>query len=636
MALFDLDLETKTEKSTTTVTDKPAVKRTVSYNELVHMNRVIKDITGYDDFTEEKYPHGFVFYDFEVFMYDWLVVLIDPINKTKTIIVNNRNALKEYFDQHCNAIWTGYNNLHYDVAILKGIISGLDAKEISDDIIIRNINPNQISPKFSKIKLYSYDVAAKLESLKLLEAYMGNDIEETEVPFDIDRPLTIDEINKTIKYCIHDVEQTIEVFRRRINDFNASINLIETFDLPFEYINKTKGQLTAIIVDCEKQEHNDEFNIQIVPTLKLEKYAYIKDWFLDICKKQSYSEKMETNICGIPHQLGWGGLHGAPDIPIHMSGKIFHCDVTSYYPSLMIEYYFLTRNCKHPEKFKNVYDTRVALKKAGKSKEQGPYKIILNSQYGITKDKYSAAYDPVQANNICVNGQLLLIDLLEKLEKHLGEHFRLLQSNTDGIIIWIDDEEKSEKIMRHCISEWCSRTRLGMGIDGIKKIVQANVNNYVFEFDNGKLERKGAMVMELNDLSYNLPIVNEAMVEYITKGTPVEDTVNNCNEMIKFQSVFRISSSYKCAWHNGEYLTNKTYRVYASKDSKDTYLGKCRSVGGTAEKFANTPEHCFIINGSVKDIPMSIKLDRKWYIDLAKKRLNESFGYELKTGNALW
>lgn len=487
MALFEVDnIETVATKK---VQDGPRPtkprlpKRNVSYSELIHMNKQLNS-KAYLDFTSERYPYGLIFYDFEIFEYDWLVVLIDPIHKTKDIICNDRPALQHYYDFHKDMIWVGYNNMHYDVPILKTILNGNDPKIMSDGIILDNKRPYDIDSKLNKIKLLSYDVANKLESLKLLEAYMGDDIEETEVAFDIDRPLTQEEINMTIKYCIHDVEETIEVFIRRIADFDAQIALIETFDLGIENISKTKGQLTAMIVDCKREEHNDEFDITIVPTLQLDKYSYVKDWFVQACKNKDYSAKLETNICGIPHQFGWGGVHGAPDDPVHMSGKIYHCDVTSYYPSLMIVYGFLTRNCRHPEKFKEVYDTRVALKKAGKSKEQAPYKIVLNSQYGITKDRFSEAYDPVQANNICINGQLLLLDLLEKLEYRLGEHFKLIQSNTDGIIIWIDDEERSEKIMRHIIKSWCERTGLGMGIDMIHEIHQANVNSYVFEFED--------------------------------------------------------------------------------------------------------------------------------------------------------
>ena len=615
------------------------VKKNYTYNDIVHINRTLPLEGNYADFTETLYPHGFVFYDFEVFQYDWLVVLIDPINRTKTIIANDRNALKKYFDENNSKIWTGYNNIHYDVPILKGILLGMNAKDVSNAIIVEEKRPWDINRDFNKIKVLSYDCFDGTNSLKVLEAYMGNNIEETEVPFDIQRPLDKKEIYQTIHYCVHDVEQTIEVFRRRINEWNAVIGLVETFELPIDRIEKTKQQITAEILNCERKEHNDEWDLIYVPTLKLDKYKFVQDWFINACKEKDYTAQLKTTIAGIPHQFAWGGVHGASDKPVHITkGKMYHLDVTSFYPSLMIVYDLLTRNSKTPEKYKTIYDERVALKKAGKKKEQAPLKIVLNGTYGISRQKGGIAYDPRNGNSICVNGQLLLIDLIEKLEV-MGDHFKLIQSNTDGIIIWIDDEPKSEKWMHHICNEWIERTKMGLGCDQLDWIIQKDVNNYIFNFHNNegklKLERKGMYVKELSELDNNLPIVNKALVEYISRGTPVEDTINSSNDMTDFQQVVRVSKSFKYGWHNGQEMTDKTYRVYASKDLKDTYIGRCREHNGTPNKFGSTPEHCFIYNKEVKGVPLSDKLDKKWYIELANKRRRD-FGYDIKDQNALF
>lgn len=629
-----------------TITQKEVIKDKYTYNEIQHINRTFPLEGNFADFNETLYPHGFVFYDFEVFKWDWLVVLIDPIERTKTIIANNREALKKYFDENCNKVWTGYNNLHYDVPILKGILCGMNAKEVSDAIIVEEKAPWMINKKFREIQVLSFDCFDGTNSLKVLEAYMGNNIEETEVPFDIQRPLTKKEIAQTIHYCTHDVEQTIEVFRRRIDEWNAITSLIETFELPFNRVEKTKQQLTAEIMNCERKEHNDEFDIVYVPTLKLDKYKYVWDWFREAAKKKDYGAKLETIIAGIPHQFAWGGVHGAHATPIHKNGRLFHLDVTSFYPSLMIVYNLISRNSKTPERYPQIYETRVALKNAGKKKEQAPYKIVLNGFYGVSRQKGGIAYDPRNGNSICVNGQLLLIDLIEKLEV-MGEHFQLIQSNTDGIIVWIDNEPRSEKWLRHICNEWINRTKMGLGFDewgGVDEngkplhhigIVQKDVNNYVGIFKNGEVERKGLYVKELSDLDNDLPIVNKALVEYILHDTPVEDTINASNDMIDFQKVYRVSHSFKYGWYNGQELTDKTYRVYASLDKKDTYLGRVRDTGETPNKFQNCPEHCFIYNKEVKGVPLSNKLDKQWYIDMAKKRLKD-FGYEFQDKNALF
>ena len=600
------------------------------YDDLVHMCKTF-DLEGYDDFDKGHYPYSINFYDFEVFMGDWMVVIINPVEKKKKVIVNDSESLINYYKTHKNQIWCGYNSRNYDVFIMKSIILGMNPKKTNDMIIEYHMKGYQISEEFRDIKFLDFDICTKMKGLKQLEGFMGNDIRETTVPFDLDRPLTKAEVRETIKYCMHDVEQTIEVFRKRKSEYDAQMDLISTFELPITYISSTQAQLTAKIIGCYKQEHDDEFDITLVDTLRIKKYKHIVDWFNNP-KNRDYKNSLETTVCGVPHTFGWGGLHGCSTEPIHAKGKIFHVDVTSYYPSLMIEYDLLTRNCKDKNKFKQIYDKRVELKKAGKKKEQAPYKIILNSTYGICKDKYSSAYDPLQANNVCINGQLMLLDLLE----HLEGHAEIIQSNTDGIILQVKDTPEAVQAMKDICQEWMDRTKMGLGFDEIDEIWQGDVNNYCFRFTNGKLERKGAYVMELDDLSYDLPIVNKSIVKFLTEGALPRDTINSCNELKEFQKVVKISSNYSFGWHNGEYLTDKTFRVFASKNSKDTYIGKCRSKESTIEKFADTPQNCFINNEDVNGVEVDSNLDKKWYIALAEKRIEEKFGISLNVNCGLF
>ena len=389
------------------------------------------------------------FYDFEVFKYDWLVVLINPVNKTKTVIVNDKATLETYYNENKNSIFIGYNNRNYDQYVLKGILAGFDPYEISKHIIVDKKPGYKFSSLLNKFPLNNYDVMPMGYGLKQLEGFMGNDIRETSVPFDINRKLTNEEIQETIKYCTHDVEQTIEVFLEKKSDFDAQMDLIKTFDLPLSYIGKTKAQLTAIILGCQRKSFDDEWQISFVPTIKLNKYKHIWDWFKDPNNYMN-GEKLEVIVCGIPHTFGLGGIHGAEDKPVHRKGLIIHVDVTSYYPSLMIVYDLLSRTVKDKARFKEIYDKRVALKKAGKKKEQAPYKIVLNGTFGITNDPYSLAYDPRRNHEVTINGQLLLLDLLEKLEGHC----EIIQSNTDGLIIQIPDTDEAFNTIDDICYEW--------------------------------------------------------------------------------------------------------------------------------------------------------------------------------------
>lgn len=563
------------------------------------------------------------FYDFEVFIQDWLVVIINPMEQDTSIIVNDKDALKSYYDKHNQDIWIGYNSRSYDQYILKAILLGFNPKKVNDWIIVKGRKGWEYSSMFNTIPLYNYDCMNKFYSLKQLEGFMGNNMKETSVPFDIDRKLTAEELQQTVKYCVHDVEQTMEVFLQTKANFDAHINLLKTFDLPLSNISKTQAQLSALALGCIRKDWFDEWEYSIVDTLRIQKHKDVVNWFVQQRAVKDDNATLTVDVCGIPHQFGWGGLHGAPAEPIHRKGLLLHIDVTSFYPSIMIRYDMLSRNVQDKSVYKKIYDTRVALKKAGKKAEQAPYKIILNSTFGICKDPTSAAYDPRRAKEVCVNGQLLLLDLLE----HLEGHCEVIQSNTDGLIIQIPDTDAAfDKIDDICF-EWESRTGMKLGFDIVTEIFQKDVNNYLFKFEDGKIERKGAYVKPLNNLDYDMPIINKALVAYMVDGVPVQKTINDCNYLKEFQKIVKVSSKYICGWHNGEELQDKTFRVFASKNNSDSFIGKMKWKNGTkcVEKFANTPEKCFVFNDDVNGVPVPASLDKSYYMDVAKKRL-EAFG----------
>lgn len=535
-------------------------------------------------------------------------------------IIDSREELTEYYNQHKDEIWVGYNSRNYDQYILKGIILGMNPKMINDAIIQEGKKGWEISRAFNTVPLYNYDTFKTNDrGLKYLEGSMGNSIKETEVPFDKES-LDFCDLKDTWEYCQHDVEQTVEVFMRRINDFNAHMDLIKTFKLPLDHISKTQAQLSAIVLGCTRQQRNDEWDIRLVDTLKIRKYWMVTEWFRNPVN-YNMDASLTINIAGVPHQFGWGGLHGAPDKPIHRKGLLIHVDVTSFYPSIMIEYDLLTRNAKDKNVFKQIYDKRVQLKKEGKKKEQAPYKIILNGTYGISNDKYSAAYDPRQAHNVCANGQLLLLDLIEHLEAIPS--FELIQSNTDGLIIRIAEED-FEPCDDICY-EWETRTRMGLGFDYIREIYQKDVNNYVFIQEDGKVERKGAYVKPLDDLDYDLPIINKALVDYMVDNVPPEETIGSCSELKEFQMIRKASGKYEHLKYGDQILKEKTVRCFASTDESDGGLAKKHATTGSYEKVAGTPEHCFMFNEDINGVRTPDKLDKAWYIDLARKRL-EDFG----------
>ena len=568
------------------------------------------------------------FYDFEVFKYDWLVVIIDPVTKEETIIVNDIEKLTAYYEAHKNEIWCGYGNRHYDQYILKGLLCGFDPFRISEFIIAMNEAGYKFSKLLNKFSMINFDVGLLDKSLKQLEGFQGHNIHESNVDFSIDRKLTQAEIDETIEYCRNDVKETINVFLECKSEFDALLGLVNMFQLPLTGMNYTKAQISAEILGCEATKFDDQWDLVFLPCIRLNKYSFVKEWFEN---PDNQSEKMEriVNVCGVPHTFGLGGLHGAIPQYHHKCEPdelMLHVDVASYYPSLMIYWNLLTRASKHPERFKEIYDLRLKLKHEGKKKEQAPLKIVLNGTFGICKDKKSKAYDPRTASSICINGQLLLLDLLEKLEA--VDSFELIQSNTDGLIIKI--KAKDFEAVDDICYEWEHRTKMNLEFDYIKEIFQKDVNNYIFIQFDGKIERKGGYVKELSAIDNDLPIVNKAITDCILHGISPEKTVLECDSMIMFQKIVKLTKKYRSVLHNGIEYRNKCYRVFASNKYEDGPILKCKLFKGyeRKDKFANTPDHCFIDNSDIQNAKIPEYLDKNWYVALAKERLHQ-FGIEV-------
>lgn len=557
-------------------------------------------------------------YDFEVFKHDWMVVWLDTNTRKIHSIVNDKPLFEKFYEYYKYQIWVGYNSRGYDQWIAKSILCGFNPKEMNDWIIKDELKGYQFSELLNKFPIMNYDCAVGFRGLKELEAFMGHDIQETSVPFDIDRKLTQAEIDMTLKYCKHDVMETFQVFIETKNEFESHMGLIKEFKLDIKNVSKTKAQLSAIILGASKRNWKDEFDIRLPETLKMGKYQWIADWYLNWAKNiRNYEEmSLETVINGVNHTLGIGGLHGAENNYLG-DGYYLMADVGSYYPALMIEYDFLSRNVSNKSKYRQIRDERLVMK-AMKDLRQEPRKIVLNSTFGASKDIWNNLYDPLQANNTCIAGQLLLIDLLDKLDGKC----QLIQSNTDGILVKLYRLEDKEMIIGIC-EEWCKRTRMTMEYDMYRKVIQRDVNNYIIVDEDGHIKRKGAVVKKLKPLDNDLPIINRAVVDYFTKGISVEQTIMSSDNLIDFQKVTKISSKYEYGHHNGQKLYNKVLRCFASKDAKDGTLYKKKKDKDTLDKTPSTPINCFLDNSDITTKKCPSKLDKQWYINEAKDRINK-------------
>lgn len=590
-------------------------------------------------------------YDIEVFAYDWFVVFSDLEEKEIVVFHNDNVGLKRFMLNH-GLIFGGFNNKHYDDWVTQSMLTGADpeiVKAHNDFIIQQHCNGWEFPFVQFQRKLFKSfdlrdDIADKGLSLKAIEGNMCEPIVESSIDFNIKRKLTAEEVEEVIFYCKTDVSNSVKLYHKRKSylDGKIAVGRLKGIDASIS-LSLTNPKLTATYLEARRADYNDEFEYEPPAELILNKYREPIEFF----RKIDYDEKLKCDIAGVQHVYGWGGIHGARENYFDQSTdemKIVDIDVGSYYPSMMLEYGYISRSIPSAEGYANVYNTRIKAKHEGDDETAGALKLVLNSTYGAMKNQYNPLYDPRGANHICITGQLLLTDLIEKLEDVEG--FSLIQSNTDGLMIKfpVANETQINKI----VEEWEQRTRLNMEYTEIHRIAQKDVNNYIVQVgatylirdgvktftkkDKRKINTKGGYVSLWQGGSFknnSLIIVHKAIVEYFMNSVPVEDTINKAENIFDFQMICKTGGTFQnTVWAVGDdqITVQRVNRVYAVKDQKYGLIYKVKD--GRLHKMPDVPEHCYVDNTNCLKIA---DIDQSFYIDLAKKRIADFLGNTQKT-----
>ena len=115
--------------------------------------------------------------------------------------------------------------------------------------------------------------------------------------------------------------------------------------------------------------------------------------------------------------------------------------------------------------------------------------------------------------------------------------------------------------------------------------------------------------------------------KYLLYKIPIEDTILNCNDPIRFQITTKKGPTYKrVEWEvdNDFIETNNVNRVFASTNEKYGKLVKVKQ-NGRRDTIASLPDHCLVYNKDIKDFDINL-IDKYWYVREAKKRTNDFIG----------
>ena len=586
-----------------------------------------------------------VTYDCEVFSHDWIVVFKDKETGIFTVVHNDNEALRSCISE--DAVYIGFNSKHYDQYIIKGIcadFSPQELKQLNDYIINGNQGwqyPLLNGFYFSFNNVDIRDDTQQGLSLKAIEGHMGISIQETEVDFNLDRPLTQEELDQTIFYCKHDVDATEKLTDIRKDYLKNKINLGRMAGLTdTKAMAMTNGKLTAAMLKATAQKHDDERQYVYPDNLRREYIPQEVFDFFDrmydpnISDAEYFKSKLEISVGECPVTIGFGGIHGA--IPNYFWSEqedpeeaIRNKDVGSYYPHLCTINGYTSRNIPSPQVYENVLESRMKAKAAGDIATANALKLVCNTTYGCLLNQYNDLYDPLMGRSVCISGQLYLLELARHCYQDIPG-MKIVQLNTDGIMVQCRKEYLSQ--LDEICDEWQSRTGFELETDSVIKIAQKDVNNYVEIQEGGKAKAKGGYLVKgistvgAFNINNSCCIVATALKEYFVNGTPVEETIENCNDIFQFQIIAKAGAKYKEAYHvvgDKKEQVQKVNRVYATADTRYGKLFKVKAEDDTTAKIESLPEHCIIDNDNQLTIA---DVDKNFYIEMARKRVNDFMG----------
>ena len=588
-------------------------------------------------------------YDTEVFAHDFIVVFKDKETGEHTVFHNDNIGVKNFITE--DAIYCGFNTKGYDQYIIKAICAGFSPEEVKqvNDWLIGGGQGWQcpllqgVFFRFNNVDItmdMQRDNNGRLaQSLKVIEGHLGMSIEETEVDFNLDRPLTPDEIALTIKYCKHDVDATEELTEIRKDYLRTKLNLGKRANIdPVKALSSTNAKLTAMMLGAVKREWNDgrdyvyppNLDLSVIPKEILDFFDTIHD--ISIPDDKLFKTSRNIRIGDMPCKYAWGGVHGS--LTCYYEGAtenrvVQNRDVSSLYPSLIEGYNYLSRNVPNPQLFYDIRKDRIRAKHEGDKQTATDLKLPLNTVSGAQENQYNDLYDPLPTRSMRISGQLFLTMLTMQL-LNACKTIKLLNLNTDGLMYSIDESELH--IVDEIASKWEQTTGFELETDSISKVWLKDVNNLLFIDTSGKVKTVGSYlnygisVKGAWSINNNATIVKKAVIEYFTKGTEVEITIGECNDIFQFQLIAKAGSKYKEAYHlvdGKQEPVQKVNRVYATTDERYGKLFKVKAENDSTAKIESLPDHCIIDNDNKLTIE---SVDKSWYIELAKKRINDFIG----------
>lgn len=417
------------------------------------------------------------------------------------------------------------------------------------------------------------------------------------------------------EFCRKRIAVLEKVFQEREEYFETKFEIVEEFKLPSRSVTKTRAGLAAEILQAKKRpkrpdillfDYDSRLFLKELPQRLLDFYNGIKQKYMDTWRESLVQEKFKMTYLGLTHTFGVGGVHAAID-RYKGEGSFLLIDLNQFFPTVIRNNKFLSRAVQKPEAFEYLYQKKVSTGKKN-------YKVLINAVNGAMKNQYSDLFDPRMFYSVTINGQLMITHLLLVLK---GCIEKLIQTNTDGILIKINPEV--EPLIVDLLDMWCNHFEMSASITPIKRVWQRDVNNYIFQKEDGSYIRKGVYASPTYETN-NLPIVTEGAFEVLTKEVKPQTVVVNRFKQGKIEDFYyvgKIQGDFERIEHKRFGRFEQLNNTVCGIATKNPQMGGVFQVKGDLHsKLPGSPNHFLPINQATMNA-----IDTSWYVEQIEKNI---------------
>jgi hypothetical protein len=401
-----------------------------------------------------------VAFDLEVYPGRWCVGFHGPDQKgklTTSIVDGDRKKLAAVLGRLADRGMTlvGYNSSHFDIPVIKCVLNGFDPYAPAQQII----RDNRLSDPFRDFSDFScdtIDLSARLRrgggfpGLKAVAANLGRPTLQ-ELPYPPDAILSDLEWEDVKAYNRIDLEHTWALLQLFTPELQALVSLSD--ELAQDMRSTSSPQLVErVFLQAYRRQHrgSDPIRPMTPDTVCYRPVEGVKKpwtpeaaaWFLEITtnpipvvvvgnRPKPSVPSAHFSIGDLKLSVGAGGLHSVDSARVYYSTKksrLVSVDVASFYPSLIATKGISPQayGAIGSRTYSDILERRLAIKREAKTVldsaererldvQATALKLVLNSTFGKFGDSYSSLFDPEALLAVTLSGQLMLIDLVERL-----------------------------------------------------------------------------------------------------------------------------------------------------------------------------------------------------------------------------